>query len=62
MPKDRAPAFLPAAVDRPTISSTSSARLRGIRLLAAIQRRWLRAERFGCACLASNNAPTARSG
>ena len=62
MPSENAPAFLLATSDRPTIANTWSIRFAGIRLLAAIQRRWFRAVRSGCTCLASNSAPTVRSG
>ena len=44
------------------MSSTSSTRFAGIRLVDAIQRRWFRADRLGCACRASSSAPTTRSG
>ena len=37
-------------------------RVRGMPLLAASQRRWLRAVRPGCSARASSSAPTSRSG
>ncbi len=58
MPSEKVPGSLPATSERPTMPSTSSTRVSGIRLGAAIMRRWLRAVRVGWNGLASSNAPT----
>ena len=62
MPSENDPARLPATAVRPTNSSTWSTRAREMPLVAAIQRKCARAERFGCTHLASSKAPTTRSG
>ena len=62
IPSEKPPARFLATEVSPTVSSTSSTRAAGIRLLAASHRRWDRALRLGCTHRASSSAPTCRSG
>src|SRR5699024_67295 len=59
---EKPPARLSATSDRPTSPRTSSTRVTGRLLEAAIHLRWLRAERLGCTHLASSSDPTTLSG
>ena len=62
MPSEKLPRRRPATSCRPTSASTSSTRLRGMRLLCARHQRWASARRPPCAALASRSAPTSYSG
>ncbi len=62
MPREKPLDFFFATALRPTVSSTSSTRLRGMRLLCARQSRLLYALRPPCIDLASSNAPMYFSG
>ena len=62
IPRENLPTALRATLDSPTSSSTSSTRRAGSLLDAAMNRRWARADRFGCTQLASNREPTWVSG